>query len=164
MTKIAVLVMGALTFVACYGGPDPNLTEDGLSKPEPTLEFPEETTAGSTVTEELTILNPGPGDMDSLVVAFSRLGDPKLPAPIVDVSPRKDDDGVVRDVVPEPRAVSPDGVIYTFGGLDEGREIVITFSLRIPAVTGPAGNAILVYEGSDPERAKGVRLETEVGG
>lgn len=164
MIKVAALALGALVFVSCYGGPDPNLTEDGLSKPEPTLEFPAETTAGSTVTAELTVLNPGPGDMESLVVAFSRLGDPKLPAPIVDVSPRKDNDGVVRDVVPEPNAVSPDGVIYTFDGLDEGRELVIRFTLRIPSVTGPAGNAILVYEGSDPERAKGVRLETEVGG
>lgn len=164
MSRLAVLAMAALVFASCYGGPDPNLTKDGLSKPELTLEFPEETTAGSTQTAELTILNPGPGDMDSLVVAFSRLGDPKLPAPIVDVSPRDDDGGTVRDVVPEPQAVSPDGVIYTFDGLDEGRELVIRFSLRVPPVSGPAGNAILVYEGSDPERARGVRLETEVGG
>jgi hypothetical protein len=162
VTKLAAVALGALMLVACYG-PDPNLTDEGLSKPELALEFPEETTAGSTKTAELRILNPGPGDMDSLVVAFSRLGDPELPLPIVDVAPGKEE-GAVRDVEPAPTAVSPDGVIYTFDGLDEGRELVIRFTLRIPVVTGPAGNAILVYEGSDPDRAKGVRLETEVGG
>lgn len=161
MRKIAALALGALLLVSCYGE-DPNLTEEGLSKPELTLDFPKTTTAGSTAPAELTILNPGPGDMESLVVAFSRLGDPKLPPPIVDVTPRKE--GAVRDVVPAPTAVSPDGVIYTFDGLGESDEMVITFSLRIPPVTGPAGNAILVYEGSDPERAKGIRLSTEVRG
>lgn len=161
MRRIAALAVAACLLTSCFGN-DPNLTEEGLSKPELALEFPATTTAGSTATAELTITNPGPGDMESLVVAFSRLGDPKLPPPIVDVTPRKQ--GAVRDVVPAPTAVSPDGVIYTFDGLDEGDQMVVTFSLRIPPVTGAAGNAILVYEGSDPDRAKGVPLETEVGG
>ena len=162
MIKLAALVVAALAFVACFRN-DSNLSESGLSKPELTLDFPAETTAGSTVTAELTILNPGPGDMESLVVAFSRLGDPKLPAPVVDVAPRNGE-GAVRDVVPEPNAVSRDGVVYTFDGLDEGNELVIRFTVRIPPVDGLAGNAILVYEGKDPERAKGVRLVTEVAG
>lgn len=162
MTKLAVVALAALTFVACFGA-DPNLTESGLSKPELTLEFPAESTAGSTVTAKLTIVNPGPGDMESLVIAFSRLGDPKLPPPIVDVTPR-DGEGAVRDVVPSPNAVSPDGVIYTFDGLNEGDELVVSFTVKIPPLDGPAGNAILVYEGNDPERARGVRLITEVAG
>ena len=163
MRKRAALAAATLLLVSCYG-PDPNLTDKGLGKPEVTLSFPEATTSGSTETASLTISNPGPGDMDSLVVAFSRLGDPKLPPPLVDVTSRNDENGVVENVTPEPRGVSPDGIIYTFAGLDEGEQVVIEFELHIPVLTGPAGNAILVYEGSDPERAKGVRLETEVGG
>ena len=162
MTRLAALALAAFSFVACFGGPDPNLTEEGLSKPELTMDFPAKTNAGTTVIAELTIVNPGPGAMDSLVVAFSRLGDPKLPPPIVDVSPRNG--GAVENVVPEPNAVSPDGVTYTFEGLAEGEELTVEFTLLMPQVNGPAGNAILVYDGADPERARGVRLETEVAG
>lgn len=154
--------IATLLLVGCYGDSQ-SLTEDGEGFPELTLEFPETTTAGSTETATLTIINPGPGDMESLVVAFSRLGDPELPQPIVDVVARGDQ-GSVRDVSPQPNAVSPDGVIYTFDGLAEGESMTVTFTLVIPAGTGPAGNAIQVYEGQDPERGRGVRLETEVGG
>ena len=162
MKQAFVVALVALALTACYGETQ-DLTDSGESKPELALAFPETTTAGSVETAELTIVNPGPGDMTSLVVAFSRLGDPKLPLPIVDVAPRRND-GAVKDVTPSPEAVSPDGVIYTFEGLDEGEQLVVRFSLRIPVATGAAGNAILVYEGEDPERAKGVRLETTVGG
>lgn len=151
-----------LLFVACFGDSQ-SVTEQGKGFPELTLDFPASTTAGSTETAALTIMNPGPEDMDSLVVAFSRLGDPELPQPIVDVVGRNDE-GSVRDVDPRPNAVSPDGIIYTFDGIAEGESTTVTFTLVVPNQTGPAGNAILVYEGQDPNRARGVRLKTEVGG
>lgn len=163
MKTRVILVLCAVLLGGCFRD-DPNLTESGLSKPELTLSFPETTTPGATETAELTITNPGPGDMESLVVAFSRLGDPRLPPPIVDASPRRSRAGAVQDVVPAPRAVSPDGIIYTFDGLGEAERVVVRFMLRMPTTNGVVGNAILVYEGQDPNRARGVRLETEVGG
>ena len=162
MKHVVLAGVAALSLAACFG-PDPGVTESGKGKPEPTIEFPATATPGSVQEAELIVTNPGPGDMQSVVVAFSRLGDPKLPLPIVDVAP-PNGEGPVVDVTPKPNAVSPDGVIYTFSGLDEGDALTITFRLRIPVERGPAGNAILVYEGQDPERARGVRLETEVGG
>ena len=160
---VAAAAVALVLLGGCFEN-DANLTEGGEGKPELALSFPETTTSGSIEVAELTILNPGPGEMESLVVAFSRLGDPQLPPPIVDASPQRGRDGVVQDVSPAPRAVSPDGIIYTFDGIGEGEQLVVEFSLRIPVIDGPAGNAILVYEGQDPERARGVRLETEVGG
>ena len=163
MSKRLVLgVLAALLFAGCYGDPQ-SLTDDGKGYPELTLEFPESTSPGSTETATLVIHNPGPGDMDSLVVAFSRLGDPKLPPPIVDVIAR-DQEGSVKNVTPEPNAVSTDGIIYTFDGIAEDESKTVTFTLLLPQTPGPVGNAILVYPGEDPDRSRGVRLETEVGG
>lgn len=147
---------------ACFGA-DQELTEAGDGYPELALEFPESVTSGSTETAALSVTNPGPGEMGSLVVSFSRLGDPALPPPLVDVTGRNRE-GTVRDVTPEPNAVSPDGITYTFDGLDVGETVTIEFDIAIPVTEGPAGNAILVYEGQDPNRARGVRLRTEVGG
>lgn len=162
MRRTAALAALALLLAACYG-PDASLTEQGEGKPELSIEFPSSAAPGATETAELTVTNPGPGDMDSLVVAFSRLGDPDLPVPVVEVAPPNGKGSVV-EVSPKPRAISPDGIIYTFDGLDEGDSVTISFELRLPSDTGVAGNAILVYDGRDPERARGVRLETEVGG
>jgi hypothetical protein len=67
-------------------------------------------------------------------------------------------------VDPEPNAVGENGVIYTFDGLAEGETVTITFEVRAPTQEGPVGNAVQVYEGSDPNRARGVRLEAEVRG
>lgn len=162
MRRLAALASFVLIFGACYG-PDASLTESGKSKPELELQFPSATAPGSTEVAELTITNPGPQAMDSLVVAFSRLGDPDLPIPVVDVAP-PNGEGSVREVSPKPKAISPEGIIYTFDGLGDDGSITISFTLVMPTETGPAGNAILVYDGRDPERARGVRLETEVGG
>lgn len=160
--KLLALASIALVLGACVGA-DPSLTEGGKSKPEPSLEFPTSGAPGSIQTAELTITNPGPGAMDSIVVAFSRLGDPDLPAPVVDTAP-PNGKGPVRDITPEPNGTSPEGIIFTFDGLGAGETTTITFDLALPEETGPAGNAILVYDGQDPERAKGVRLEIQVGG
>jgi hypothetical protein len=159
---LLALASFALILGSCYG-PDASLTESGESKPELALQFPSTTAPGATEVAELTITNPGPQPMDSLVVAFSRLGDPTLPAPVVDVAP-PNGEGVVREITPNPKGTSPDGIIYTFEGLDADGTVTISFTLVMPTENGPAGNAILVYDGQDPERARGVRLETEVGG
>ena len=162
MRRLVTLAALAMVLGSCVG-PDPSLTEGGKSKPELSLEFPSSAAPGTVETAELTITNPGPGAMDSIVVAFSRLGDPDLPAPVVDVAP-PNGRGAVRDITPEPNGPSPEGIIFTFEGLGVGESRTITFDLTVPQDTGPAGNAILVYDGQDPERARGVRLETEVGG
>ena len=162
MRKLAAVASALIVLGACYG-PEPGLTEGGESKPELSIEFPSTSAPGAVETAELTITNPGPGSMDSIVVAFSRLGDPDLPAPVVDVAPANGT-GAVKDITPKPNATSPEGIIFTFDGLGVGESTTISFDLVIPTDTGPAGNAILVYDGQDPERARGVRLETEVGG
>lgn len=161
MRKLLALASALVALGACY--PDLPQTDEGKSKPELSLEFPTATTSGSVETAELTVTNPGPDPMGSIVVAFSRLGDPELPGPVVDAAP-PNGDGPVKDVTPKPNGVSPEGIIFTFDGLDEGASMTISFDLVIPAETGLAGNAILVYDGQDPVRARGVRLETEVGG
>ena len=153
---VAVMLLGAGCFPRSPSGED-------LGRPELSLTFPDTTTAGSVESAVLTVENPGPGDMEPLVVAFSRLGTPELPVPVVDVAAR-DEQGAVKDIEPQPTAVSPDGVIYTFEGLDVGQTITIEFDLTMPLVDGPAGNSITVYDGGDTDRARGVRLETEVGG
>jgi len=160
------LVLGCLLaafFAGCYL-PDPDLTPEGKGLPVVTLgDFPATVAPGSRHSVALTIENPGPSDMESIVVAFSRLGDPALPEPIVDVAPRGDT-GPVEAVEPEPDAVSQDGVIYRFGSLEEGDTLTIVFELSIPQIDGPAGNAVQVYDGAEPDRARGVRLETRVEG
>jgi len=162
--KLLLIVLGTILVLTSACFPDAqNVTEDGEGLPELGLEFPETATAGSTETAALTITNPGPGEMESLVVAFSRLGDPALPPPIVDVTGRNRK-GAVENVTPEPTAVSPDGITYTFEGLAEEESVTIEFELVVPFTDGPAGNAVLVYEGQDPNRARGVRLRTEVAG
>ncbi|MDQ3941291.1 MAG: hypothetical protein M3238_08075 [Actinomycetota bacterium] len=159
---VLVTVVAALA-AGCYG-PDPDLTPEGKGLPRVTLgEVPSTVVSGSRHTVELSIENPGPAAMESVVVAFSRLGDPALPEPIVDVAPRGEP-GPVQDVEPEPVAVSQDGVVYRFEGLAEGESLTIRFELLIPDVDGPAGNAVQVYDGSEPDRARGVRLKTEVEG
>jgi hypothetical protein len=162
VTKLLIAACTLLLAVSCTG-PDPDLTDDGEGLPVPSIEFPEVVEPGSVNDAVLTIENPGPGDFDSLVVAFSLLGDPSLPAPLVDVAaPGRD--GPVVSVDPEPNAVGENGVIYTFDGLAEGDSLTITFELRAPAQEGAVGNAVQVYEGSDPNRARGVRLSAEVRG
>jgi hypothetical protein len=166
--RIAATAAAALLLSACLG-PDPNLTESGEGKPEITVEFPAEVPAGSTQEAIFTVTNPGPGAIDVLAIAFARLGDPKLPQPIVDVAPRGR--SAVLEIDPKPRAVSSDGVVYAFGTsegeagepiLGEGESLEITFRLSMPATPGPAGNSVQAYDGEDVDRARGVRLETEI--
>jgi hypothetical protein len=166
-TRLAAATVFALLLASCLG-PDPNLTESGQGKPEITVEFPGRVPAGSTQEATFTVTNPGPGAINVLAIAFARLGDPKLPQPIVDVAPRSE--RAVLEIDPRPRAVSRDGVVYAFGQaqgeggpvLPVGESLEITFTLSMPVTPGPAGNSVQAYDGDEVDRARGVRLETEI--
>lgn len=165
--KRAVAAAFALTFlVACFG-PDPNLSESGKGKPLLTVEFPERAARASIETATLTIENPGPGDIGSVVVAFATVGvagaSGPLPAELVPVTTTSDNPAIA-SVSPEPRDVSDDGVVYVFDGLEEGESREITFDIRLPEDPGPAANSVSVYAGEDSDRIRGVLLQTEVTG
>lgn len=155
-------LLGLVVFTAC-AGPDPNLTESGTGKPQVTAEFPEQAAAGQVVTAVITITNPGPEDMTSVVVSFARVGDPSLPYPIVEPLPNRARAGI-DDIRPDPTGESPPDATYTFGPLAEGDSTTLEFDLVIPDRDGTVGNSVQVYDGAEPERARGVRIETEVTG
>jgi hypothetical protein len=148
---------------ACYYGPDPNLTKTGKGKPTITVDFPGVSEPGSMETATFVVTNPGPGDMESVFIAFGRVGDPSLPEPIVE-SGTGGQTKAVTSVSPEPVAVAPDGVRYRFGPLAEGDSMTIRFELVLPDGTGDVGNAVQVYDGAEPARAGGVRLSTTLQG
>ena len=160
------LAVGALLVIAVFIS-----TRDvptGLEgRPDITVEFPEASDPGSVQTATFTVTNPGPDRMDSLFLAFARVGPAqgggKLPYPIVDPGAQHENPAIVA-IDPEPEAVSINAVVFRFEGLDEGESVTISFDLRVPEDTGPAANSVTAYPGEDPQRAKGVRLETEVGG
>jgi hypothetical protein len=166
-TRLAAAAVFAVLLTSCLG-PDPNITESGQGKPEITVDFPDRAPARSTQEATFTVTNPGPGAINVLAIAFARLGDPKLPQPIVDVAPRGE--SAVLEIDPRPTAVSQDGVVYAFrppqgeGGpvLPVGESLEITFRLSMPATPGPAGNSVQAYDGDEVDRARGVRLETEI--
>lgn len=152
--------LAALVLSGCTG-PDPNLTERGTGKPQVTAEFPDRAEVGDVVTAAIRVTNPGPEDMTSVVVSFARVGDPSLPYPIVEPLPGRARSGI-RAIRPEPTGESPPDATYTFPTLPEGESVTIEFDLVIPDQTGTVGNSVQVYDGAEPERARGVRIETEV--
>lgn len=158
--SFAAVAVAASLLVACTG-PDPNLTESGTGKPEVSAEFPEEAAPGDVVTASIRVTNPGPEDMATIVVSFARVGDPSLPYPIVEPLPDRARAGI-RDIRPEPTGESPPDATYTFGPLAEGDSTTIEFDLVIPDRSGVVGNSVQVYDGAEPERARGIRLEIEV--
>jgi hypothetical protein len=155
-----LLVALMLCSSGCYGAGS-RVTDSGTGLPVVSVQFPPRSAPGSTQRAVFGVSNPGPGDIDSLVLAFARAGDPALPQPIVDVGSRGKNEAVL-DVRPEPVGVSDDGVVYRFPGIREGEARTIAFDLRVPARLGAAANAVQVYDGGDIERAAGVRLETRV--
>lgn len=157
---LAAAAATALLLLGCTG-PDPNLTESGTGKPEVSAEFPAEAAVGDVVTASIRITNPGPEDMVSIVVSFARVGDPSLPYPIVEPLPDRARAGI-RDIRPEPTGESPPDATYTFGPLAEGDSTTIEFDLVIPDHDGVVGNSVQVYDGAEPQRARGVRIEIEV--
>lgn len=163
---VAVLALGALV-TACFSGDDPNLAPSGRGLPVVSVEFPETAPPGSVQDAVLQIENPGPGDIEFLSVTFTlvgpRQGQRDFPVPIVGPGNPTDHPNV-EEVVPEPRAISEDGVVFNFGPLAEGAETTITFRLRLPDRPGPAANSVQVSDGQELERARGVRLEILVRG
>ena len=152
--------VAVLFFAACTGS-DPNLTETGAGKPQLTAEFPETASSGDVVTAAIEVTNPGPQDMDSIVVSFVRVGDPSLPEPIVEPRKGRLQSGI-EDIRPEPQGQSPADATYAFEGIPEGQTVTLEFDLRIPEGPGTFGNSVQVYDGAEVGRAAGIRLEIEV--
>ena len=92
-----------------------------------------------------------------------RLGASDLPDALIGFGAKGKNPSIV-SVDPEPRAVSIDGVVYTFDGLTEGESTEIAFTIRTPGFQGRFANSVIVADGSDPERSRGVPLETRVEG
>jgi hypothetical protein len=168
-----VSVLGALLLLlpACFGGNDPNLTESGKGKPRISVRFPATVESGSVHEAVVRVSNPGPGDINVLAIAFSLVGpDPgatEFPAPLVALGARRTNESIV-SVSPEPTGISDQATVYTFGPLDgaprlpTGGSITITFVLKVPEGPGSAANSIQAYDGHEIDRARGVRLATEV--
>jgi hypothetical protein len=150
-------IVGALAFAliatGCFGA-----DSDGPSKPELEVAFPASSEAGSVQTMSLTITNPGPEPMSSVVVTFARVG---LDTPIVDGAAGRDNPAVV-SIDPEPLTVDQAAVVYQFDGLADGESATIDFRLKIPVRQGVAANSVQVSDGGAPDRLQGIRLETTV--
>jgi hypothetical protein len=155
-SHVAAIAFVALALVACFG-------ESGSGRPIVELDFPRNVQRSSVHDAVLHIENPGPVEMSSVLVSFTWVGvaGRGLPTPIVNFAAKNQNPAVV-EIEPEPDSVSRDGTVYRFGGLDEGEEMTITFTLEMPAQSGLAANAVTVYDGADIERAQGVRLATVV--
>lgn len=166
MRRFAASALALLLLGACFG-PDTNLTDGGKGRPVLSVDFPPSVAPGAPATATLTVENPGPGDMASVVVAFAPVGvaaaSGPLPADLVPIAFTRDNPAVAA-VTPEPRSVSRDGIVYVFGGLEEGATTEISFEIVVPEETGTAANSVSVYDGAEPDRIRGVRLETLVRG
>jgi hypothetical protein len=163
MRCLAVMV-AALFLGACSG--TSGQTASGLGLPQVSVDFPANSAPGSTHVARLHVTDPGPGNMSSVVVAFSRTGPSPgasaLPPPIVDVGFAQSN-AAITAIHPRPAAVSSDGVVYRFGGLSVGKSTTISFTLKVPRTPGVVANAMVVYDGGHTDRARGVRLQTVVG-
>jgi hypothetical protein len=158
---LAVLVGLA---AACASGTT-ELSPSGKGLPQLEVDFIARARGGSVHTSELTVRNPGPGDIATLAVSFARVGAPAaegLPNPLVDpgLGPTS---GTILRVRPRPASAAHD-VVYRFGSLAEDGSMTISFRVRVPQRPGPAASSVMVYDDTEPERASGVRLETVVEG
>ena len=160
MRRALAASFAALALASCAGTSD-------AQKPLPQISFPKQVAAGSVQRAHLHISNPGSKALDSVVVAFSDLGrvadKTQIPAPIVGPGFKGHNPAII-DVRPKPVAVSDDGLVYRFGGLAGGESEDITFSLKVPVKPGLAANAVIVSDGSDLKRSRGVPLSTQVNG
>lgn len=129
-------------------------------RPVIAVDFPAQSDPGSVQTATFTITNPGPGRMQSVFLSFARVG---IDVPIVQAGSQHENPYIVA-IDPEPEAVSLEGVVFRFAGLDDGETMTVSFDLEIPTERGIVANSVTAYPGEDPQRAKGIRLETRVGG
>ncbi len=164
MVRILIAATALVLVGACFGG-DPNVTESGKGRPVVTIRFPETARPGSVQTASVRVSNPGPEDMSSLAVSFTLLGrlEGAVPNPIVQLGYNRENPAII-EVEPRPRAVSFDGVTYVFDGLAEEASVSLRFKLKLPDEPGLAGNAVTVSDGQEPDRARGVPLQTMVEG
>lgn len=166
MGRLTAAAVALALLAGCFG-PDPNLTESGKGKPVIDVEFPPAVSPGEVATATLTVENPGPGDIGTIAVAFTTVGvagaSGPLPTELVPITTTPDNPMVAR-ITPEPRDVSADGVVYYFEGIEEGGSVEIAFDIRAPESPGPAANSVSVYAGEEPDRIRGLRLETVVRG
>lgn len=165
MRRRARIVVIALIATACLGV-DTNVTESGKGVPEVTLDFPRSVDTGSTSTLRVSVANPGPGDIDSLFIAFAAVGIGGRQGnalPLV-VPTRRGTSRSVAAVQPDPVAVGGGGVIFRFGPLDVDESADFNFEIVAPEEPGTYANSVQAYDGLDTERISGVALETEVRG
>lgn len=165
MRRQLVAVTAFLSLVGCFGDAR-ETTESGKGFPRLSIEVPETVSIGDEMTAKLTVENPGPGDMDGVVVAFAPIGpaqgENELPTQLVGFSSEDGDNPSVISVDPEPQGIGQGGVVYRFGPLPEGESTVIAFTLKAPVVPGTAANSVQVYDSADVARARGLRLQTLV--
>jgi hypothetical protein len=150
----AAALLLALSLVACYG----TGSDSGPLPPELAIAFPETSDAGSVQTMTLTVTNPGPEPMSSVVVSFLRVG---AAHPIVDGAAHRDNPAIA-SIDPEPLTVDRAAVVYQFEGLADGESATIEFRLKVPTRRGVAANSVQVSDGGAPSRLGGIRLETTV--
>ena len=158
-----MVALFVVMFAACRG--DENLTDTGMGLPTVSAEFPETVTTGSTETLDVTVENPGPGDMDTIAIAFALIGpssgESGFPAPLIAIGVKGESPSIV-EVEPSPNGVSQDAVVYTFEGIPEGESASYSFDVKVPDEPGTAANSVQVYDGQEVDRAAGVRVETTV--
>jgi hypothetical protein len=160
MRRVLPALLATILLPGCFSN-DADLTPQGEGKPVVAVDIPEQTEAGGRVVATVEIQNPGPGDIDDLVVSFSVLGAPDLPNALVGFGSNGQNPSII-SIDPEPEGVSPDGVVYRFGPLEEGDSTSVEFTLRTPAEPGTYANSVTVSDGGDVERSKGVPMETLV--
>lgn len=152
--RVLTAVALALVLGACYGAG----SDSGPAPPEVSLSFPATSEAGSLQTMTLTVTNPAPEPMSSVLVTFVRVG---MDTPIVDAAAGHTNPAIV-SIDPVPLTVDQAAVVYQFDGLAEGESATIEFRLKVPVRRGVAANSVQVSDGGAPDRLEGIRLETTV--
>lgn len=159
MTRLLAATAIFLLLPSCF------LFREGDDDPVLGVETPGTASPGEVVTAELTVENPGPEDMNRVVVSFATVGvaaaSGSIPNELVPITTTSDNP-VVESVEPAPTSVSDDGVVYVFGGLAANESATFTFEIRVPDAGGPAANSVSVYAGEDTERISGLLLQTVV--
>jgi hypothetical protein len=161
--SFASLLCAAILLGACFPR-DQNLTESGKGKPVVTADVPATVAPGSTTELAVEVANPGPGDIDAVLVAFVVVGIGGQQGNAVPLVPpgRNDDSPSVGTVEPRPEGVGEGGTIYRFGPLDTGESRTFRFEIIVPDAPGTYANSLQVYDGADPQRIDGLRLQIEV--
>jgi hypothetical protein len=157
-----IIASGALP--GCFASSS-RTTESGKGIPQLTVAFPSTAAPGATEDLVVTVSNPGPGEMDSVFVAFANVGAPGsgLGNELIPFASGGENPAIA-DIDPQPESVSQDGVVYRFPALAVGESTTITFSVIVPVTRGPAASSVQVYDGNEVDRAAGERVSITVQG